>query len=228
MPVLKKDGRVRIYVDYRDLNKACPKDYFSLPHIDVLIDNAAPCAIYSFMDGFSRYNQILMAIINKAKMSFITEWDTYCYRIMPFGLKNTGATYQRMATAMFHDMMHKEVEVYIDDMMVKCETREGHPATLEKFLIRVEQYILRLNPKKCVFRVTSSKMLGYIVSQNGIKVDLDKVKVIREMPELRIEKEIIGFLRKLQFISRFITKLIVVCEPIFKLLKKDQPVIWNE
>ena len=73
MPVPKKDGRVRIYVDYKDFNKACPKDDFSLPHTDVLIDNAATCAVYSFMDEFSGYNQILMAIINKAKTSFITE-----------------------------------------------------------------------------------------------------------------------------------------------------------
>ena len=109
--------------------------------------------------------------------------------------------------------------------MVKLETRERHPAALKKFLRRVKKYSLRLNPKKCVFRVTSGKMLGYIVSQKGIKVDLDKAKAIRKMPVPKIEKEIIGFLGKLQFISIFITKLTTVCEPIFKLLRKDQPVI---
>ena len=147
---------------------------------------------------------------------------------MPFGLKNAGANYQRMSIAMFHDMIHKEVEVYVDDMMVKSETREGHPVALEKFLIRVKKYSLRLNPKKCVFGVTSGKMLGYIVSQKGIEVDPNKAKAIREMQELKIEKNIRGFLGKLQFIRRFITKLTVVCEPIFKLLKQDQPVVWNE
>ena len=147
---------------------------------------------------------------------------------MPFGLKNTNATYQRMVIAMFHDMIHKEVKVYVDDMMVKLETREGYPATLEKFLRRVKKYSLRLNPKKCVFEVTSSKMVGYIVSQKGIKVDQDKTKAIRKMPVPKIEKEIRGFLRKLQFISKFIAKLIAVCEPILKLIRKDQPVIWNE
>ena len=107
--------------------------------------------MYSFIDEFSRYNKILMAIIDKAKTSFITEWGTYCYRIMPFGLKYTGETYQRMATTIFHDMIHNEVEVYVDDMMIKLETREGHPISLKKLFRRVKKYSLRLNPKKCVF-----------------------------------------------------------------------------
>ena len=106
-------------VDFRDLNKACPKDDFPLPHIDVIVDSAASSAMYSFMDGFLGYNQIMMAVMDKIKTAFITEWGTYCYKVMPFGLKNAGATYQRAATALFHDIMHKEVEVYVDDIMVK-------------------------------------------------------------------------------------------------------------
>ena len=80
-------------VEFRDLNKACPKDDFPLPHIDVIIDSAASSAMYSFMDGFLRYNQIMMVIMNKIKTFFITEWGMYCYKVMPFGLKNAGATY---------------------------------------------------------------------------------------------------------------------------------------
>ena len=125
-------------VDYRDLNKACPKDDFPLPHIDTLVDSAASNAMYSFMDGFSGYNQIMMAVIDKLKTSFTTEWGIYCYTVMPFGLKNAGATYQRMATTLLHDLIHKEIEVYVDDMMVKSETREGHVAALDKFLARAE------------------------------------------------------------------------------------------
>ena len=106
-------------VDFKDLNKACPKDDFPLPHIDVIVDSAASSAMYSFMDEFSGYNQIMMAVMDKIKTAFITEWGTYCYKVMPFGLKNARATYQRVAIALFHDMMHKEVEVYVDDMMVK-------------------------------------------------------------------------------------------------------------
>ena len=107
-----------------------------------------------------------------------------------FRLKNAGATYQRAAIALFHDMMHKEVEVYVDDMMVKSETREGHFEALDKFLARLEKYNLRLNPKKCVFGVTSGKLLGHIVSERGIEVDPDKIKAIQEMPVSKTKKNV--------------------------------------
>ncbi|KAL6325116.1 hypothetical protein AAG906_022683 [Vitis piasezkii] len=110
VPVPKKDGNVKVCVDFRDLNKASPKDDFPLPHIDMLVDSTTGHSMLSFMDGFSRYNQILMAPKDMEKMSFITKWGTYCYRVMSFGLKNVGATYQRAATTIFHDMMHRDVE----------------------------------------------------------------------------------------------------------------------
>ena len=103
----------------------------------------------------------MMAVIDKIKTTFITEWGTYYYKVMPFGLKNVEATYQRAATALFHDMMHKEVEVYVDNMMVKLEMQEGHFEASDKFLARLEKYNLRLNPKKYVFGVTSGKLLGH-------------------------------------------------------------------
>ena len=119
IPVPKKDGKVRVCVDFRDLNKASPKDDFPLPHVDMLVDSIAGHPIFSFMDGFSGYNQILMAPEDMEKTSFINKWGTYCYRVMSFGLKNEGATYQRAAITLFHDMMHRDVEVYVDDMIVK-------------------------------------------------------------------------------------------------------------
>ena len=91
----------------------------------------------SFMDGFSRCNQILMAPDDMEKTSFITEWGTYYYRVMPFGLKNVGATYQRAATTLFHDMMHRDVEVYVDDMIVKSQDRANHLAALQRFFERI-------------------------------------------------------------------------------------------
>ena len=115
----------------------------------------------------------------------------------PFSLKNAGVTYQRMATTLLHDMIHKEIEVYIDDMMVKSPTREGHFGALDKFLARAERYNLRLNPKKCVFGVTSGKLLGHIISQKGIEVDPDKVRAIREMSPPKNEKEVRGFIGRL-------------------------------
>lgn len=108
VPVPKKDGKVRMCVDYRDLNRASPKDDFPLPHIDVLVDNTAQFSVFSFMDGFSGYNHIKMAPEDMEKTTFITPWGTFCYKVMPFGLKNAGATYQRAMVTLFHDMIHKE------------------------------------------------------------------------------------------------------------------------
>ena len=131
--VPKKDGKVRVCVDFRNLNKANPKDDFPLPHIDMLVDSIAGHVMLSFMDGFSGYNQIMMAPEDREKTPFILEWGTYCCRVMLFRLKNAGATYQRAATTLFHDMMHRDVEVYVDDMIVKSRDRADHWAALECF-----------------------------------------------------------------------------------------------
>ena len=173
------------------------QDDFPLPHIDMLVDSTAGHPMLSFMDGFSRYNQILMALEDMEKTSFITEWGTYCYRVMPFGLKNAGATYQRAATTLFHDMMHKDVEVYVDDMIVKSQGRADHLAALQRFFERIRQFRLRLNPKKFTFGVTSGKLLGHIVNERGIEVDPEKTKAILDMPAPKTEKEIRGFLGRL-------------------------------
>ena len=130
VPVPKNDDKVRVCVDFRDLNKANPKDDFSLPHIDMLVDSTAGHHMLSFMDGFSGYNQILMAPEDMEKTSFITEWGIYYYRVMPFRLKNVGTTYQRATTTLFHDMMHRDVEVYMDDMIVKSRDRADRLAAL--------------------------------------------------------------------------------------------------
>ena len=183
---------------------AKPKDDFLLPHIDILVDNTAGHALLSFMDGFSWYNQIKIALEDMEKISFITPWGTYCYKVMPFGLKNASATNQRAATTLLHDFIHKEVEVYVDDMIVKSKNREGHIPALRKFFERIWFYKLRLNPKKRTFGVTSGKLLGFIVSQRGVEVDHEKIKAIVEMKPPRTEKEIRGFLRRIQYINRFI------------------------
>ena len=188
--VPKKDGKVRMCVEFQDLNKASSKNDFPLPHIDILVDNTAGHALLSFMDGFSWYNQIKMAPEDMEKTSFITPWETYYYKVMPFGLKNASATYQRAATTLLHDLIHKAVEVYVDDMVVKSKDCEGHIPTMRKFFERIRFYKLRLNPKKCTFEVTFGKLLGFMVSQRGIEVDLDKIKEIAEMKPPRTEKEI--------------------------------------
>ena len=121
-PSTEKYGKVRMCVDYRDLNKVSPKDDFPLPHIDMLVDSTEKLKVFSFMDRFFRYNQIRMVPEDMEKTTFITPWGTFCYRVTPFGLKKTDATYQRAMTTLFHDLMHKEIEVYVDDMIAKSHT----------------------------------------------------------------------------------------------------------
>ena len=197
VPVPKKDGKVRVCVDFRDLNKANPKDDFPLPHIDLLVDSIVGHLMLSFMDGFSGYNHILMALEDMEKIAFITKWGTYCYRVMPFGLKNVGATYHKATTTLFHDMMHRDVEVYVDDMIVKSQGRADHLAALKRFFERIQKFRLRLNPKKCTFGVTSRKLLRHMVSERGLEVDPDKIKAILDILVSKTKKEIKGFLGRL-------------------------------
>ena len=120
---------------------------------------------------------------------------------MPFGLKNVRATYQRMATALLHDMMHNEVEAYVDDMIVKSKDEGSHTINLRKFFESIKEYKLKLNPQKCTFGVIAGKLLGFLVSDRGIEVVPFKMKAILEMPPPKSVKEIMGSLGQLQYIS---------------------------
>src|SRR5256886_3018603 len=117
--VKKSNGSWRMCVDFTDLNKACPKDFFPLPRIDHLVDSASGHQMLSFMDAFSGYNQIMMAEEDREKTAFITDSGTYCYKVMPFGLKNAGATYQRLVNKLLKEQIGKNIEVCVDDMLVK-------------------------------------------------------------------------------------------------------------
>ena len=147
---------------------------------------------------------------------------------MPFGLINGGATYMRAMTTMFHDMMHKEIEVYVDDVIIKSKTQVDHVQDLRKFLERVRRYDLKLNPAKCAFGVPFGKLLGFIVSRRGIELDPSKIKAIRDLPPPKNKTKVMSLLGRLNYISRFIAQLTTTCEPIFKLLKIDDAVKWTE
>ena len=119
-------------VDYTDLNRACPKDSFPLPKIDQLIDSTAGNKLLSFMDAFLGYNQIMMHPSNQNKTSFITGQGLYCYKVMPFGLKNAGATYQRMVNKLYKKQIGRSMEVYIDDMITKSQEAGQHTGDLRQ------------------------------------------------------------------------------------------------
>ncbi|XP_017984333.1 PREDICTED: uncharacterized protein LOC108663626 [Theobroma cacao] len=130
--------------------------------------------------------------------------------------------------ALFHDMMHKEIEVYVDDMIAKSHTERDHTVNLKKLFKRLRKFQLKLNAAKCTFGVTSGKLLGFIVSEKGIEVDPDKIRAIQELPPPKTQEEVRGFLGRLNYIARFISQLTCKCDPIFKLLQKRDPGEWNE
>lgn len=136
----------------------------------------------SIMDGFSTYNQIWVALNDQHKTTFTTPWGMFCYKVMPFGLKNVNATYQWAMTYVFHDIMHDMVEDYVDDLLSKSKTQEQHWDILEKIFAHLLKNNVWLNPRKCVFGVTFRKLLGFIISKRGIEMDLKKVTAITSIP----------------------------------------------
>ncbi|KAM2413537.1 hypothetical protein ACFX1X_000141 [Malus domestica] len=147
---------------------------------------------------------------------------------MPFGLKNAGATYQRAMQKIFNDMLHKNVECYVDDVVVKTKKRSDHLKDLRVVFKRLRKYNLKMNPLKCAFGVTSGKFLGFIVKHRGIEVDQSKIKAIQNMPEPRNLHELKSLQGRLAFIRRFISNLAGRCQPFSRLMKKDVPFIWDE
>ncbi len=142
------------------------------------------------MDAFSGYNQIQMAEVDQEKTSFITDRGLYCYKAMPFGLKNAGATYQRLVNKMFEKQMGRNVEVYVDDMLVKSIQAPDHVADLKETFDTLRRYKTKLNPTKCAFGVSSGKFLSYLVSQRGIEANPEKVRAILEMQPPRTTKQL--------------------------------------
>ena len=169
--------------------QSLPERQFPLPQIDQLVDSTAGHRLLTFMNTFSSYNQIMMDEDDQKKTSFITSQGLFYYKVMPFGLKNAEATYQRLMNKMFHNQIEQNVELYIDDMLVKTKDKENHLDDLEETFKTLRQYRMKLNPSKCVFGVSSGKFLGFMVSQRGIEANPDKIKAILEMTSPKTIKE---------------------------------------
>ncbi|KAL0742023.1 hypothetical protein Bca4012_083536 [Brassica carinata] len=188
--VKKKNRKWRMCVDFTDLNKACPKDCFPLPHIDRLVEATAGKKLLSFMDAFSGYNQIMMNPDDREKTAFITDRGTYCYKVMPFGLKNAGATYQRLVNRMFSEQLEKTMEVYIDDMLVKSLDKREHVTHLEECFAILNLHNMKFNPTKCRFAVASGEFLGYLVTCRGIEANPKQINALIEMVSPKTKREV--------------------------------------
>ena len=219
--VKKASRKWRMFVDFTNLNKACPKDNYPLPRVDVLVDSTARHQLLSFMEAFSGYNQIRMYEDGQEKTSFVTSQGLFCYRVMPFGLKNAGATYQRLMNKMFAPQIGRNVQVYVDDMLVKSRREEDHLEYLKETFDVLRSYNMKLNPGKCAFKVTAGKFLGFMVSQRGIKANPDKIRVIIEMTPPRNVKEVQSLNGKVAGLNRFVWKATEKCLPFFRTLKKS-------
>ena len=168
---------IRVCIDFRGLNKQFPKDNYPTPFTDHIIDECVGNEIFSFMDSCSGYNHITTRSEDQHKTTFICPWGTFSYNKMPFGLKNIGATFQLAMSYAFHDIKHI-IKAYLDDLVAHSRKRIDHPSHLCQVFERCWYYKIQLNPNKCVFAVTSSWLLGFIMSIEGIRVYPFKVEAI--------------------------------------------------
>ena len=218
--VKKANGKWRLCIDFTDINKACPKDNFLLSRIDLIVDATTGHELLSFMDAFSGYNQISMDPGDQEKTSFVTAQGTYCYRVMLFGIKNAGATYQRLVNRMFQNQIGTTMEVYIDDMLVKSTTAVLHIAHLSEAFQILRNYNMKLNPAKCAFGVSVGKFLGFIVNHRGIEANPDKIKAVLDMPSPSSIKEVQRLMGRIAALSQFVSRASDKCQPFFQVLKK--------
>ncbi|RVW64169.1 Retrovirus-related Pol polyprotein from transposon 17.6 [Vitis vinifera] len=197
--VPKKEGKWRVCIDYTNLNNACPKNSFPLPLIDQIVDSTVGQGMLSFLDAFSGYHQNPMALADEEKTAFITSHGLYCYKVMSFGLKNVGATYQRLMTKIFKPLVGRTVE-----------------------------YGMKLNPFKCAFGMSAGKFLGFMVNQRGIEVSLDQVKAVMETPPSRSKKELQRLIGKIVALGRFIARFTDELRPFFLVLRKVDTIGWTD
>jgi hypothetical protein len=214
-------------VDYTDLNKHCPKDHFGLPRIDQVIDSTAGCDLLCFLDCYSGYHQITIKEEDQEKTAFITPFGAYFYTTMLFGLKNAGATYQRAIQSCFKRQLNKNIEAYVDDMVVKTRNSDTLIADLEETFASLREYWWKLNPNKCVFGVPSGKLLGFSISHRGIEANPEKISAITKMKAPTCIKDVQKLTGCMAALNKFISKLGVRGLPFFKLLKHQEKFAWT-
>ena len=177
-------------MDFTDLNKACPKDPFPMSWIDQLVDATIGYPRMSFLDAFQGYHHIPLALGDQEKIAFVTPTGNYHYKVMPFQLKNAELTYQRMITRMFKPQLDKNIEVYINDMVVKSKVVFEHVGDLGNIFEILKRHKLRLNASKCFFGIGLGKFLGYMVTHRRIDVNVDKIKTINCLQPPQNPKEV--------------------------------------
>nr|GEV73710.1 reverse transcriptase domain-containing protein [Tanacetum cinerariifolium] len=218
----------RVCIDYQKLNEATRKDHFPLPFMDQMLERLAGNEYYYFLDGFFGYFQIPIDPRDQEKTTFTCPYGTFAYRRMPFGLCNAPGTFQRCMLAIFHDMVEKTMEVFIDDFSVLGNSFENYLSRLDKMLQRCEDTNLSLNWEKSHFMVKEGIVLGHKISKNRIEVDRAKVDVIAKLPHPTTVKGVRSFLGHVGFYQRFIQDFSKISRPMTHLLEKNTLFIFSE
>ena len=218
----------RVCIDYRKLNAGTRKDHFPLPFVDQMLERVAGHEFYCFLDGYSGYNQIEIALEDQEKTTFTCPFDTFAFRKMPFGLCKAPGTFQRCMMGIFSDMIEIILEIFMDDFSVFGDSFESCLENLRKVLERCQEKNLVLYWEKCHFMVTQGIVLGHIVSKNGIEVDKAKVELISNLPTPTCVRDIRSFLGHAGFYRRFIKDFSAIARPLCTLLAKDVPFTWSQ
>ncbi|GKE21334.1 reverse transcriptase domain-containing protein, partial [Tanacetum coccineum] len=180
--VKKADDSWRICINFKDLNTACPKDLYPLPKIDWKIESLMGFKYNCFLDAYKGYHHIQMSRKDEEQMAFHTDEIVFCYTKMPFELKNAKATYQRLVDTIFEGQIGRNLEAYVDDMVIKSKMEQDLTQDVKETLLTLKKVNMKLNPKKCSFRMEEGKFLGYIVTSEVIRANLEKTKVVMSMP----------------------------------------------
>nr|GEW77319.1 reverse transcriptase domain-containing protein [Tanacetum cinerariifolium] len=218
----------RVCIDYRKLNDATRKDHFPLPFMDQMLEKVAWNEFYCFLDGFSGYFQIPIDPQDHEKTTFMCPYVTFAYRRMPFGLCNAPGTFQRCMMSIFHDMIEKTMEVFMDNFLVFEDSFSSCLTNLDKMQNRCEETNLVLNWEKCHFMCREGIVLGHKISKSGIEVDRAKVDVIAKLPYSTTVKGVRSFLGHAGFYSCFIQDFSKIARPMTHLLEKETPFVFSK
>jgi ribonuclease HI len=224
--VRKKSGEIGLCVDFRNLNRSSKKDNYPLPNMEHILQRVTGAFRISMIDGFSGYNQISVMPEDREKTTFTTPWGTFMYAKMPFGLMNAGATFQRAMDIAFIGEKDQFVVIYLDDITVFSRSDQEHCCHLRKVFLKCRRFGLSLNPKKSLFSMKEGKLLGHIVSTEGVRIDPNRVEAIQTLSLPRSRKEVQAFLGEINFLRRFISNFAEMVKHITAMLRKGKEVKW--
>ena len=225
--VRKKNGKLRFCVDYRKLNNITKKDSYPLPRIDEMLDSLAGAKYFSTLDLMSGYWQVAMDPEDQEKTAFITRHGTYEFNVMPFGLCNAPATFQRLMDRVYKGIAYKYVVVYLDDTNIFSRTFDDHIKHLREVFTRIRKAGLKLNIEKCNFWMNKLPFLGHIITEKGISPDPDKIIAVQNIQPPTTVTLLRSFLGLAGYYRRFIKNFSAIAQPLNQLLHKDTAYEWN-